>query len=97
MSARQTAEEIVTTWFWYESRELFINEALHKSSRERLVAAIEAAIVRAQPNRPKREADPLDVLTDDDLKGPPGESPGQALDRLSAVRKRAVGRDIRGR
>jgi hypothetical protein len=89
MSARQTAEEIVTTWFWYESRELFINEALHKSSRERLVAAIEAALVRA--------LNPLEALSDDDLKGPPGESPGQSLDRLSAVRKRAVGRDIRGR
>jgi hypothetical protein len=97
MNARQTAEEIVTTWFRYESRELFFEGALHPRSRERLVAAIEAALVRAQPNRPKREADPLDALSDDDLKGPPGETPGQSLDRLSAVRKRAVGRDIRGR
>jgi hypothetical protein len=48
MNARQTAELIVMTWFRYESNELFFEGPLHPKSRERLVAAIEAALKAAQ-------------------------------------------------
>jgi hypothetical protein len=57
MNARQTAEEIVTTWARYECAELFLEGPLHMKSRERLVAAIEAAIVRAMQAKPERSAE----------------------------------------
>jgi hypothetical protein len=53
MNARQTAELIVMTWFRYESNELFFEGPLHPKSRERLVAAIEAALKAAQRSTKK--------------------------------------------
>jgi hypothetical protein len=54
MNARQTAEEIVTTWARYECAELFLEGPLHPRSRERLVSAIEAALVKAMQVKPKK-------------------------------------------
>jgi hypothetical protein len=55
VNARQTAELIVLTWFRYESNELFFEGPLHPKSRERLVAAIEAALKAAQRTAQKQK------------------------------------------
>jgi hypothetical protein len=55
LNARQTAELIVLTWFRYESAELFFEGPLHPKSRERLVAAIEAALKAAQRSTAKQK------------------------------------------
>lgn len=54
MNARATAEQIVTSWYWFENRELFLSEPLHPRSKERLVAAIEQALKVAAAKKPAK-------------------------------------------
>ena len=57
MNPRQTAEDIVSGWARSECAALFLDAPLQWQSRDRLVSAIEAAILRGMQseNRALRE------------------------------------------